>query len=237
MWRRWGFTAALWGGSRIAFIGQRRDDLQKNNEAHTPLAVAESFATIKWGRGRAVNESIVEKSLRIYTRLNDTPGAVECIMKAQALWGRGSPWEEWTKLAATIQPCKSHSQIVWVLQTVFYDKLNKVRPGDYSRDELTRKANSIGVFLLRHKFITGALQELVGPAAEHLVVEGVLCTRRRWNSSRSLARLINSGLAQALPRRVQPTSPPCFPRVCRWISGCSCGIATQGGATRSLPSC
>ena len=94
---------ALRGWNRTAIIGQRRGDLQKRNEAHTPLAVAESFATIKWGRGRAVNENIVEKSLRLYTRLEDTPSAVEWIMKAQALWGRGSPWEEWTKLAATIQ--------------------------------------------------------------------------------------------------------------------------------------
>ena len=160
------------GWNRIAFIGQRRDDLQKRNQAHTPLAVAESLATIKWGRGRAVTENIVEKSLRLYTRLKDTPSAVAWIMKAQALWGRGSPWEEWTKLASTIQPCKSHSQTVWVLQTVFYEKLNKVRAGDYSRDELTRKANIISVFLLRHKFINGVLDELVVPVADHLVAEG-----------------------------------------------------------------
>ena len=53
LWEYYGIV----GWNRIAFIGQRCDDLKKRNKAHTPRAVAESLATIKWGRGRAVNET------------------------------------------------------------------------------------------------------------------------------------------------------------------------------------
>ncbi len=158
-----------------SLLEPHRHELQKAGEPHTAADVAEALSNIKWGRDRALNENTVAKPLGLYSRVQDSPGAIDWIMKAQALWGRGSPWEEWTKLAATHAPCKTSKELLWVLQSIFYEKLSNVRSDNYSKEELTRRANVLQVLLLRHRFVTGAVELHWKPAAEHFLEGARAC--------------------------------------------------------------
>jgi hypothetical protein len=88
----------LAGWNKILVIGRKRDALRYAGLPHHAEAVAAEFSAVVWGPGRAINKPTVEKCLLIYNRFSKEPIVVDIIVLSQSLFGRESPFEEWTKL-------------------------------------------------------------------------------------------------------------------------------------------
>ncbi len=88
----------LTGWNRVAVVGGRRDELRKQGTACAAADVLASFAGVKWGPGRELSVAVVEKMLALWNRMSTVQELVDIVLEAQSLWGRGSPFEEYSKL-------------------------------------------------------------------------------------------------------------------------------------------
>ncbi len=210
------------GWNKIALIGHTRDELAKSGPPPSVEAILKALAKIRWGRDRALTEAIVTKSLTVFTKMRDCPGAVEWVQRAHAYWGRGSPWEEWTKLNALLAQCKSNSEILWCMQTIVSEKLTGKRTENYSVNELTKKGSAIQLMLLRMKFVQGFEEVYLKPASE----------LARSNSNEDLAKATYALAAGVVVSFHAP--PHCFPPAPTSESSCVLGLKALSTLGRRL---
>lgn len=166
----------LSGWNKIAVIGNRRDKLRLAGMECGPEEVANDLAKVKWGPGRQVTPAIAEKAITLWNRASGAPDVADCIMNAQARFGRDSPWEEYSKMVIVFQSCKTNADLLWVVDTINQEKSEGKRGGvNYSNIELSKKSSIINVSLLRKKAVNGILAAYVQPAIE--LVESLLAMR------------------------------------------------------------
>jgi hypothetical protein len=147
----------LTGWNRIAVIGGRRDFLRQAGLPCAAADVAKALENVVWSSGKEVNKEVALKCLAIWDRLATIPEAIEVVMSAQACYGRGSPYEDWSKLSVIIGACRSNAELVWVMQTILAERLHGKRTDNYANAELLKKGSPVHVMMLRKKLVDGIL--------------------------------------------------------------------------------
>ena len=151
----------LTGWNRIAVIGGRRDVLRKSGLPCSPADVAKALDKVVWANGRQVTEGVAAKCLTIWDRLSTLPEAVEVVMSAQSRFGRGSMYEDWTKLALILQACRANAELIWVMQTLLNERLVGKRSDNYAQSELTKKGSPVQIMILRKRLIDGIIATVI----------------------------------------------------------------------------
>ncbi len=153
---------SMW--NRLLVIGGRRDELQKSGLPCGPREVVQAFVGVRWGPHRDVTLPVAEKCLALYNRFVSLPAAASVFQEAQVTWSRQSPFEEWSKLSAISGICRQDSEVVWVLETAYFEKLLGKRTGNPSLAELTKKTSIVYVSMLRRRAVQAVLTTFVQAA-------------------------------------------------------------------------
>jgi hypothetical protein len=147
----------LTGWNRIVVIGGRRDSLRAAGLPCTASDVAKALEKVSWSSGKDVTKDTATKCLAIWDRLSNLPDAIAVVMSAQAYYGRGSPYEDWSKLSVIIGACRSNAELIWVMESILAERVHGKRTDNYANAELQKKGSPLHVMMMRKKLVDGIL--------------------------------------------------------------------------------
>ena len=156
----------LAGWNKILVIGRKRDALRAAGKVCNAEAVAQEFAAVTWGPGRAINTPTVQKCLPIYTRFAKESAIVDIVLLSQGLWGRDSLFEEWTKLTIFANSERPLNEVLWCMQTVVEERISGKKRDNWSKDDLKKKASPLNISGLRLRAVEGLLSQFIDPCVQ-----------------------------------------------------------------------
>ena len=103
---------------------------------------------------------MVERALTVWNQFGEVPETEHAILMSQALWGRKSMFEDWTKLSIIASAGLSVPEVAWVLEYFIETRLSQIR-WDFSNTELTQRTSPINVYVLRRVAVCGFIEKYI----------------------------------------------------------------------------
>jgi hypothetical protein len=206
----------LTGWNRIAVIGGRRDSLRQAGLPCAAMDIVKAFENVAWSSGKEVTKDTATKCLTIWDRLWNLPDAMKVVLSAQASYGRGSPYEDWSKLYMIMGACQSNAELVWVMQTILAE-LAHGKHTDISWSTLytmrLRKTLIDGILATFFQTSLETLEALVKNCPD--LMSEFMALKECWMAFGSVTQYYKRGRAQ------QPCQPVGYYEKClpKWAAG------------------
>ena len=150
-------------------------------------------------------------------------------MSAQAYYGRGSPYEDWSKLSVIIGACRSNAELVWVLQTILAEQVHGKRTDNYANAELQEKGSPVHVMMMRKKLVDGILATFFQTSIDSL---GTLISARpdlkaELEALKELRQIFGTVTSYYNRGRAQLPDQPVFVNTELWLPKWAAGVARR----------
>ena len=165
-------TCGLTGWAYINVVGQQRDKLRDNGKDSSGASVVRSFAGVVWSSGRELTVDSAAKIMAIWNRLANLPAARAMVAESLKTYGKQSQFEDWTVLGLLLGKIVVDSDVLWVVETIHYERLRQIRSDNYSAAEIRKKVNIAHLALLRKKSVLAMVEKYVEPAMQLAAEKG-----------------------------------------------------------------